>query len=193
MATKTQTPKPIETHAVETRSFQGPTQIFKFKTRTLRRSIGLNLQILNPNPPSYVLMRKLLHTDSQSHSFFFFIVILRYGVPRPISSHFKSRAGGGGVEPVAYYQLQDGTVPPVPVVVSGVEASLFQSEAASVKIKNKNLNVNISAVEGQGRREKKPGLSWIEIWLEGEIWAADKKRKEREEGGYVGGGGKKKK
>uniref|UniRef100_A0A2N9IP49 Glycoside hydrolase family 38 N-terminal domain-containing protein n=1 Tax=Fagus sylvatica TaxID=28930 RepID=A0A2N9IP49_FAGSY len=28
--------------------------------------------------------------------FFFFIVILRYGVPRPISSHFKSRAGGGG-------------------------------------------------------------------------------------------------
>jgi hypothetical protein len=69
--------------------------------------------------------------------FFFFIVILRYGVPRPISSHFKSRAGGGGVEPVAYYQLQDGTVPPVPVVVSGVEASLFQSEAASVKIKNK--------------------------------------------------------
>jgi hypothetical protein len=110
-----------------------------------------------------------------------------------ISSHFKSRAGGGGVEPVAYYQLQDGTVPPVPVVVSGVEASLFQSEAASIKIKNKNLNVNISAVEGQGRREKKPGLSWIEIWLEGEIWAADKKRKEREEGGYVGGGGKKKK
>ncbi|GMY08295.1 alpha-mannosidase 2 isoform X1, partial [Fagus crenata] len=24
------------------------------------------------------------------------IVILRYGVPRPISSHFKSRVGGGG-------------------------------------------------------------------------------------------------
>jgi hypothetical protein len=68
---------------------------------------------------------------------------------------------------------------PLPVVVSGVEASLFQSEAASVKIKNKNLNVNISAVEGQGRREKKPGLSWIEIWVEGEIWVLKEKELSR--------------
>ncbi|GMY36711.1 G-type lectin S-receptor-like serine/threonine-protein kinase At1g11330 isoform X10, partial [Fagus crenata] len=50
------------------------------------------------------------------------------------------------------------------------------SEAASVKIKNKNLNVNISAVEGKGRREKKPGLSWIEIWVEGEIWVLKEKK-----------------
>ena len=53
---------------------------------------------------------------------------------------------------------------------------MFQSEAASVKIKNKNLNVNISAVEGKGRREKKPGLSWIEIWVEGEIWVLKEKK-----------------
>ncbi|GMY30859.1 Formin-binding protein 4 [Fagus crenata] len=73
------------------------------------------------------------------------------------------------VEPVAYYQLQDGTVPPVPVVVSGVEASLFQSEAASLNYdtlpseqivsvdsfvgvghnSSQNLNVNISSVGGE--------------------------------------------
>ena len=47
-------PLPVETHI-----FQTQTQIFKFKTQTnARNSIGLNLQILNPNPPSYVIDEK---------------------------------------------------------------------------------------------------------------------------------------
>ena len=176
MATKTQTPKPKST-ARWNPHLPNPNPDLQIQNPNQRQEFH-RLKSSNFKPKSSFVCRwwENFFTIGLAISlFFFFIVILRYGVPRPISSHFKSRAGGGGVEPVAYYQLQDGTVPPVPVVVSGVEASLFQSEAASVKIKNKNLNVNIFAVEGKGRREKKPGLSWIEIWVEGEIWVLKEK------------------
>jgi hypothetical protein len=72
------------------------------------------------------------------------------------------------VQPVAYYELQDGTIPSVPVV-SGVESSGFQSELASVSYdslpaeqvafvdpfvgvghnSSLNVNVDISAVGGE--------------------------------------------
>lgn len=72
------------------------------------------------------------------------------------------------VQPAAYYELQDGTIPSVPVV-SGVESSGFQSELASVSYyslpaeqvasvdpfvgmglnSSLNVNVNISAVAGE--------------------------------------------
>ncbi|XP_030929359.1 uncharacterized protein LOC115955387 isoform X2 [Quercus lobata] len=78
------------------------------------------------------------------------------------------------VEPVAYYQFQDGTVPSVPVGSGGVEATLFQSVSAPVSYdtlpseqivsvdpfmevghnSSLNLNVNSSAIGGETETNK---------------------------------------
>ena len=124
--------------------------------------------------------------------FFFFIVILRYGVPRPISSHFKSQAGGGGGGG-GPSRLSKPTWKPSIKKVPSNDAIL----KSMVDITTKQLydKIEFSDVDGgplkQGWRVKTEEYDQNSEKMRSGYWrnrySADKKRKKREGGTWVVG------